>query len=73
MDRDSLFKTFRLAISQEHEAYEFYQKAAAGTDSAAAKELFKKFAARELSHKTELEKMYNELVNYIDDFSKRAP
>ena len=61
MDNDTLFDIFKLAIVNEHEAYEFYRKAAADTSNAEAKALFERFAATELSHKTGLEELYKQL------------
>jgi rubrerythrin len=45
MDNDTLFEIFKKAIYDEHEAYEFYTKAAAETTNKEAKELFENFAA----------------------------
>ncbi len=61
MDNDTLFEVFKVAIINEHNAYEFYLKAAKDTANIEAKRLFEKFAAMELSHRTELEERYKTL------------
>ena len=58
MDNDTLFEVFKKAIINEHNAYEFYLKAAKETGNAEARKLFEDFAATELSHRTGLEELY---------------
>jgi rubrerythrin len=55
------FRHLKIAIVHEYEAYEFYNKAAAGTSNAEAKALFERFAASEFAHKTALEELYKTL------------
>jgi rubrerythrin len=45
----------------EHNAYEFYLKAARDTDNAEAKKLFEQFASAELKHEHGLEELYKSL------------
>jgi rubrerythrin len=61
MDNDSLFDIFKTAILNEHNAYEFYLKAAKGADNMEAKKLFENFATTELTHRTQLEELYKTL------------
>ncbi len=61
MDNDTLFNTFKMAIMEEHKAYEFYLKAAGATTNAEAKKLFEGFAAEELAHEHNLEELYKRL------------
>jgi rubrerythrin len=61
MDNDTLFDIFKVAIMNEHEAYEFYRKAAAGTANMEAKKLFEDFATTELGHRAQLEELYKTL------------
>ena len=61
MDNDTLFEIFKVAIINEHNAYEFYLKAARDTTNAEAKKLFEQFAAAEKKHKRELEDLYKSL------------
>lgn len=62
MDNDALFEIFKVAIVNEHNAYEFYQKAAKNAgNNLEAKMLFEKFAAVELRHKQDLEELYKTL------------
>lgn len=61
MDKDTLYAIFKTAIDNEYASYEFYRKAAADTTDKKAKELFERFMATELDHKTELEKLYKSL------------
>ena len=61
MDNDTLFEVFKSAIINEHNAYEFYLKAAAGASNIEAKKLFENFAATELGHRTKLEELYKTL------------
>jgi len=61
MDIETLFNTFKIAIDNEHEAYEFYQNAAANTSNIDAKKLFEEFAQVELQHEKRLKEKYAEL------------
>jgi len=61
MDNDALFEIFKTAIINEHNAYEFYLKAAKDAANIEAKNLFENFAATELSHRTKLEELYKTL------------
>jgi len=61
MDKDALYEIFRKAMYDEYAAHEFYLKAAADTSNKEAKELFTRFAAIELGHRMELEKLYRTL------------
>jgi rubrerythrin len=61
MDNDTLFEVFKTAILNEHDAYEFYLKAAGGTDNPEAKKLFEQFAASELKHEHGLEELYKSM------------
>lgn len=61
MDNDTLFDIFKTAIINEHNAYEFYLKAAKGTGNMEAKKLFESFAATELGHRGQLEELYKTL------------
>lgn len=61
MDNDTLFDVFKAAIINEHNAYEFYLKAAEGAVNREAKKLFEDFAATELGHRTKLEELYKTL------------
>jgi rubrerythrin len=61
MDNQTLFEIFKTAIMNEHNAYEFYLKAARDTDNANAKKLFNQFASAELKHEHELEDLYKSL------------
>jgi len=61
MDNDTLFEVFKTAMVNEHNAYEFYLKAAKDAVNVEAKNIFEKFAATELGHRTELEKLYKTL------------
>ncbi len=62
MDNDTLFEVFKAAIVNEHDAYEFYQKAAKNyANNVEARMLFEKFAAVELRHKQDLEELYKSL------------
>jgi rubrerythrin len=61
MDNDTLFEVFKAAIINEHNAYEFYLKAAEGSINVEAKKLFENFAATELGHRTQLEELYKAL------------
>ena len=61
MDRDTLFEVFKKAIVAEHEACEFYTRAAAETSNGEAKKLFESFAATERNHKSTLEELYKSL------------
>ena len=61
MDNDTLFEVFKTAILNEHNAYEFYLKAAKDSVNVEAKKLFENFAATELNHRTELEELYKKL------------
>lgn len=61
MDNDTLFDIFKAAIYNEHEAAEFYRKAAAKTANMEAKSLFEKFAAIERGHEAALEELYKTL------------
>ena len=61
MDNDTLFEIFKKAIVNEHNAYEFYLKAAKETGNPEAKKLFENFAATELAHRTGLEELYKTL------------
>jgi rubrerythrin len=59
MDRDKLFDIFKIAIDMEHEAHEFYTKAAETTSDPEVKMLFEEFAAAELVHKQKLKEKYS--------------
>jgi len=61
MDNDTLFDVFKIAIINEHNAYEFYLKAAKDTTNVEAKKLFEQFAATELKHERSLEDFYKSL------------
>ncbi len=61
MDNETLFEVFKTAIINEHNAYEFYLKAAKGASNIEAKKLFENFAATELGHRTQLEELYKNL------------
>ena len=61
MDNDTLFEICKTAILNEHNAYEFYLKAARDTDNKEAKELFEQFAVSELKHEHSLEDLYKAL------------
>jgi len=61
MDNDSLFDIFKTAIMNEHQAYEFYVKAAKTAANEEAKKLFEAFAAEELKHEHKLEDLYKTL------------
>jgi rubrerythrin len=61
MDNETLFEVFKKAILNEHNAYEFYLKAAKETGNPEARRLFENFAATELGHRTELEELYKNL------------
>ena len=61
MDNDILFEVFKTGIMNEHNAYEFYLKAARDTDNPDAKKLFEQFAAAELKHEHDLEDLYKSL------------
>ena len=61
MDNDTLFEVFKTAILNEHNAYEFYLKAAKDSVNEEAKKLFANFAATELHHRTDLEELYKKL------------
>lgn len=61
MDNDTLFEVFKKAIVNEHNAYEFYLKAAKDSVNAEAKKLFENFATTELGHRTQLEELYKTL------------
>ncbi|OGW33661.1 MAG: hypothetical protein A2X58_12925 [Nitrospirae bacterium GWC2_56_14] len=61
MDNDTLFDIFKIAIINEHNAYEFYLKAAKDTTNEEAKKLFEQFAATELKHERSLEDFYKSL------------
>ena len=61
MDNDTLFEIFKTAIINEHNAYEFYLKAARDTANVEAKKLFEQFASTELKHEHDLEEIYKSL------------
>jgi rubrerythrin len=61
MDNETLFQVFKTAIMNEHNAYEFYLKAARDTDNTEAKKLFEEFASAELKHERDLEELYKSL------------
>jgi rubrerythrin len=61
MDSETLFEVFKTAIMNEHNAYEFYLKAARNTDNVEAKKLFEQFASAELKHEHDLEDLYKSL------------
>lgn len=61
MDNDTLFNIFKTAIMDEHKSYEFYLKAASTATNVEAKKLFEDFAAQELKHEHDLEKLYRTL------------
>jgi rubrerythrin len=61
MDNDTLFEVFKTAIVNEHNAYEFYLKAAKDATNLEAKKVFEEFAATELGHRTDLEELYKTL------------
>ncbi len=61
MDNETLFEVFKAAIINEHNAYEFYLKAAKNSANTEAKKLFEDFAATELGHRTQLEELYKSL------------
>ncbi|MEK6652420.1 MAG: ferritin family protein [Nitrospirota bacterium] len=61
MELETLFDIFKVAIDKEHEAYEFYSKAAATTSNIDAKKLFEEFAQVELHHEKRLKEKYAEL------------
>jgi rubrerythrin len=61
MDNDTLFEVFKTAIVNEHNAYEFYLKAAKDSTNLDAKKIFEEFAATELGHRTDLEELYKTL------------
>jgi rubrerythrin len=61
MDNETLFEVFKAAILNEHNAYEFYLKAAKDSSNIEAKKLFENFAATELGHRTQLEELYKTL------------
>ncbi|HLE40800.1 MAG TPA: ferritin family protein [Nitrospirota bacterium] len=61
MDNETLFEVFKAAIVNEHNAYEFYLKAAKDSSNIEAKKLFENFAATELGHRTQLEELYKTL------------
>jgi rubrerythrin len=61
MDNETLFEVFKTAIINEHNAHEFYLKAAKETRNAEARKLFENFAATELGHRTQLEELYEAL------------
>lgn len=61
MDKETLFEVFKTAIINEHNAYEFYLKAARDTDNEEAKKLFEHFASMELKHEHDLEELYKSL------------
>ncbi|MBI3355003.1 MAG: hypothetical protein HY034_08985 [Nitrospirae bacterium] len=58
MEQEKLFEIFKIAIDKEHEASEFYTKAAQNTKDAEAKALFEKFASVELEHERALQETY---------------
>jgi rubrerythrin len=61
MDNDTLFEVFKTAIMNEHNAYEFYLKAARDTNNMDAKKLFEQFASAERKHERDLEELYKSL------------
>jgi rubrerythrin len=61
MDNETLFEIFKTAIVNEHNAYEFYLKAARDTSNTEAKKLFEQFASAELKHEHGLEDLYKSL------------
>ncbi len=61
MELENLFNIFKIAIDKEHEAYEFYSKAAATTSNPDAKKLFEEFADVELGHEKRLKEKYADL------------
>jgi len=61
MDDDTLFDIIKKLIMKEHEAYEFYLKAASATTNRETKKLLEDFAAQELKHEHELEELYKKL------------
>lgn len=61
MDNETLFEVFKTAIVSEHNAYEFYLKAAKETAQVEAKKLFEQFATVELKHEHDLEELYKTL------------
>jgi rubrerythrin len=61
MDNETLFEVFKAAIINEHNAYEFYLKAAENSHNIEAKRLFENFAATELGHRDQLEELYKAL------------
>lgn len=61
MEKDVLFDIFKIAIDKEHDAYEFYKKAARNTKNKEARNLFEKFAGVELEHEKTLQKLYREI------------
>ncbi|MFZ3066505.1 MAG: ferritin family protein [Nitrospirota bacterium] len=61
MEQEKLFEIFKIAIDKEHEACEFYTKAAQNTKDAEAKTLFEKFALVELEHERALQETYRRM------------
>jgi len=61
MEQEKLFEIFKIAIDKEHEAYEFYTKAAQNTKDTEAKALFEKFALVELEHEKALQDKYRKM------------
>lgn len=58
MDRESLFRAFKIAIDREYEAKKFYTDIAEQVDEKELKELFKSFAAEETKHFEKLQSIY---------------
>ncbi len=61
MEKDALFDIFKIAIDKEHDAHEFYKKAAKNTKNQEARDLFEKFAGIELEHEKALQRLYREI------------
>lgn len=58
MDKESLFKAFKIAIEREYEAKKFYADIAEKVNDKELKELFKTFAAEETRHFEKLQSLY---------------
>lgn len=61
MDKEELFRVFKKAIEDEQKAYDFYMKAAAGTQDPEVRKTFEDLAKTELRHSEILEEKYQEL------------
>jgi rubrerythrin len=59
MERKELFEIFKVAVDNEHEAYETYKNIAEKVDDENLKKIFEDMANDELRHKEQIMEQYN--------------